>query len=76
MCQNTPDPPECDYVRLIHCPSHDSFHLWLGKATVHLTPRELLLLGAAIDRWWREHPEQLHSLKPFDIHPETQRRTP
>lgn len=60
-----PTLPESDYVKLYHCPDHDAFHLWLGKATVHLTPRELLLLGAAIDRWWRDHPESVDKLQPY-----------
>jgi len=64
--------PESDYVRLFHCPAHEAFHLWVGKATVHLTPRELLLLGAAIDRWWRQHPEELEKLEPFDLDPDLQ----
>lgn len=60
-----PSLPESDYVKLYHCPDHESFHLWVGKATVHLTPRELFLLGAAIDRWWRDHPELIKQLKPY-----------
>lgn len=63
------DLPETDYVKLYHCPGHDTFHLWLGKATIHLSPRELLLLGAAIDRYWRSHPEKAQALQQFDFFP-------
>lgn len=35
----------------------------------HITPRERLLLGAAINRWWHEHPEQVDRIAPFDFTP-------
>ncbi len=62
-----PSIPESDYVKLLHCDDHDAFHLWVGKATIHLTPRELFLLGAAIDRWWRDHPERIEQLTRFEF---------
>ncbi len=69
MCTPAADLPESEYVKLMHCQKHNVFHLWVGKATIHLTPRELLLLGAAIDRWWRDHPEKVHELPKFKFEP-------
>jgi len=62
-----PSLPDSEYVKLYHCPDHDAFHLWVGKATIHLSPRELLLLGAAIDRYWQSNPEQVDAIEPFDF---------
>ncbi|MEX2213895.1 MAG: hypothetical protein WD768_07195 [Phycisphaeraceae bacterium] len=45
-------------VRLYRC-QHGTMHLNLGHATFHLSPRELLLIQRAIDRWFHEHPEHL-----------------
>lgn len=74
MCTPQADLPDSDYVKLMHCPAHGTFHLSVSKATVHLTPRELLLLGAAINRWWQEHPEQAGNIKPFTSNPSSNRR--
>lgn len=62
-----------DLVKLHHCPTHGCFHLSVGKATVHLTPRELLLVGAAIERWWNEHPDEIDKLPLFNWFPQPER---
>lgn len=59
--------PEASYVKLYECPNHGCFHLSIGKVVVSLTHRELLLLGASINRWWEQHPEQVERLEPFDF---------
>lgn len=75
MCEINDNPDGMDYVKLFHCPTHGTFHLYVGRATVHMTPRELLLLGAAIDRWWNEHRDQLESLQPFDWFEKNERKS-
>jgi|GEM_PF-6137340 len=69
MCVIRPIFPESECVKLYHCPNHDNFHLWLNKSTIHITPRELFLLGAAINRWWHEHPDQVDRIASFDFTP-------
>ena len=69
MCHPADAERETPYVKLMHCPEHDMFHLWVGKATVHLTPRELLLLGGSINSWWARHREQLEKIAPYDMFP-------
>ncbi|MEM9250896.1 MAG: hypothetical protein AAGB29_00975 [Planctomycetota bacterium] len=76
MCQPTDADHEQSYVKLLHCGNHDTFHLWVGKATVHLTPRELLLIGGAINSWWQNHPEQLKEIQPFDMFSSNTKETP
>ena len=66
MSQQPSNSNEHEYVKLMHCPAHETFHLCIGRASVRLTPRELLLLGAAINRWWDQHPEQVEKLQPFE----------
>jgi len=56
---------EADYVKLFHSTPLGCFQMVVGNVTVNLSARELLLPGAAIDQWWREHPEQVQQLKPF-----------
>ncbi|MEO0587772.1 MAG: hypothetical protein AAF078_09045 [Planctomycetota bacterium] len=67
MCQTADAERETPYVKLMHCPEHGVFHLWVGKATIHLTPRELLLLGGSINAWWSRHPDQLEQIARFDM---------
>jgi len=70
MCNDDVHNMETDLVKLAHCPTHDVFHLGLGKATIYLTPREVLLLGAAINQWWQDHPEHLNAVRPFVLLPD------
>jgi len=58
-----------EYVKLFHCPKHNLFQLGIGRASFCLTPRELLLLGGAIERWWLRHPDQFHQIQPFNFDP-------
>jgi len=67
MCQPADAMNDQPYVKLMRCHKHDAFHLWVGKATVHLTPRELLLIGGAINAWWKNHPDELERIQPFDL---------
>lgn len=70
MCRKYIEDQETQFVQLMHCPEHNRFHLCLGKASLQLTPREVLLLGATIDRWWKNHPDQLKEVRPFVMLPD------
>ncbi len=48
-------------VRLSRC-DHGVFHLYLGGQTLHLTARELLMIGQVISRWVHTHSDLLSEL--------------
>jgi hypothetical protein len=54
-------------VKLVRCP-HGKFHLNLGGMSLHLSTRELLLIGQAVNRWIQHHPETLTRLDEEDWH--------
>ena len=54
--------PPIEHVRLVPC-GHGNLHLYLGKQTLHLTPRELGIIGSVISRWLRQHPSLLRELE-------------
>jgi len=72
MCVPDDQLSQTEYVKLMYCPKHQQFHLYVGKATIHLTPREVLLLGATIHRWWQDHPQQAQDIEPFIFAPQGQ----
>ena len=53
MCDRGHD---IETVRLRKC-DHGTFHLNVGPVTMHLTSRELQLIGRVIERWAETHDE-------------------
>lgn len=67
MCRMQDDAPD-RRVRLYQC-QHNTFHLNVGQTTLHLSPSELVLIGQAISKWAKQHPEWVDGLL-ADMHRE------
>lgn len=52
-------------VRLTRC-QHETYRLNLENMTLHLTAREMLMIGQAINRWVQAHPQVLAALDEGD----------
>lgn len=61
------DAPDCyaappmEGLRLARC-RHGAFHLDLGRQTLHLCTRDLLMIARAINRYVGNNPTVLHEL--------------